>query len=95
MAKTRGYAGELVDTVNGIISREIFVNHDIYQQEQEQIFTRTWQFVGHESQVPNPGDYFLSLVGEESVILSRDKLGKLHVLLNSCRHRGMRVCRYD
>ena len=95
MAKIASYAGELVDTASGIISREIFVNQDIYQQEQEQIFTRTWQFVGHESQVPNPGDYFLSQVGEESVILSRDKRGKLHVLLNSCRHRGMRVCRYD
>ena len=78
-----------------MISREIFVNEAIYQQEQERIFARVWLFVGHESQVPKPGDYFQSCMGEESVILTRDSQHKLHVFLNTCRHRGMKVCRYD
>src|SRR3989449_2919583 len=86
---------ELVDISHGEISREIFVNPDIYQQEQEQVFARSWLFVGHESQVPNPGDYFQSRMGEESVLLVRDRRGELHVFLNTCRHRGMKVCRYD
>src|SRR5438105_8158667 len=86
---------ELVDISHGEISREIFVNPDIYQQEQEQIFARAWLFVGHESQVPKPGDYFQSRMGEESVLLVRDRRGELHVFLNTCRHRGMKVCRYD
>ena len=34
-------------------------------------------------------------MGEESVILCRDRAGEVHVFLNSCRHRGMKVCRYD
>src|SRR5688572_20040256 len=34
-------------------------------------------------------------MGEESVILTRDRQGKIHVLLNTCMHRGMKVCRYD
>jgi phenylpropionate dioxygenase-like ring-hydroxylating dioxygenase large terminal subunit len=34
-------------------------------------------------------------MGEESVILTRDRRGQLHVFLNTCRHRGMKVCRYD
>ena len=59
------------------------------------IFARAWLFVGHESQIPNPDDYFVSRMGEESVILTRDRQGEVHVLLNSCRHRGMKVCRYD
>lgn len=52
----------LVDLHSGCISREIFVNEDIYQQEQAQVFARTWLFIGHESQIPNymrysgPGD---------------------------------------
>ena len=75
--------------------REIFVNDEIYRQEQEQVFTRSWLFVGHESQVSKPGDYFVSCMGEESVILCRDRVGGLHVFLNSCMHRGMKVCRYD
>lgn len=85
----------LVDLERGTISREIFVNDAIYQQEQEQVFARAWLFIGHESQVPDPGDYFVSRMGEESVILTRDRQGGLHVLLNTCRHRGMKVCRYD
>ena len=89
------YAGGLVDMRSGQISREIFVNDEIYRQEQEQVFTRSWLFVGHESQVPKPGDYFVSCMGEESVILCRDRQGELHIFLNSCMHRGMKVCRYD
>jgi nitrite reductase/ring-hydroxylating ferredoxin subunit len=85
----------LVELEHGRISREIFVNEAIYQQEQEQIFARTWLFVGHESQIPQPGDYFVSCMGEESVILTRDSRGHIHVFLNTCRHRGMKVCRYD
>ena len=90
-----GTANSLVDTEAGIVSREIFVNPEIYQQEQEQLFARAWLFVGHESQVSKPGDYFISSMGEESVILCRDRESRIHVFLNSCRHRGMKVCRYD
>ena len=85
----------LIDVQTGHISREIFVNDDLYQQEQEQVFARAWLFVGHESQIPQPGDYFTSCMGEESVILTRDSEHRIHVFLNTCRHRGMKVCRYD
>ena len=85
----------LVDVDKGIISREIFVNEEIYRRELEQVFARAWLFVGHESQIPAPGDFITSFMGEESVILCRDRGGRIHVFLNSCRHRGMKVCRYD
>lgn len=85
----------MVDASSGTISRRIFVDEEIFEQELEQLFARAWLFIGHESQVPNPGDFFLSRMGTESVILTRDDAGELHVLLNSCRHRGMKVCRYD
>src|SRR5713226_584960 len=91
----RGYRSGLVNLRVGEISREIFVNEDIYAEEQERIFARAWLHVGHESQIPKPGDYFVSSIGEESVILCRDRAGRIHVFLNSCRHRGMKVCRYD
>ncbi|HEX5452770.1 MAG TPA: aromatic ring-hydroxylating dioxygenase subunit alpha [Stellaceae bacterium] len=89
------YRPGLVDLATGQVSREIFVNEEIYAEEQEKIFARAWLFVGHESQIPNPGDYVVSCMGEESVILCRDRTGQIHVFLNSCRHRGMKVCRYD
>src|SRR6266436_2190782 len=94
-ARISGYRTGLVDMATGQISREIFVNDEIYQEELERVFTRAWLFVGHESQIPNPGDFFVSSMGEESVILCRDRAHKARVFLNSCRHRGMKVCRYD
>jgi phenylpropionate dioxygenase-like ring-hydroxylating dioxygenase large terminal subunit len=93
--RAAGYRKGLVDPAAGQISREIFVNDEIYREELERVFARSWLFVGHESQIPNPGDFFVSAMGEESVILCRDRAGQIHVFLNSCRHRGMKVCRYD
>ena len=63
----------LVDMDAGLVSREIYVNEDIYKQELEQVFARAWLFVGHESQVPEPGDFVISRMGEEEVILVRDR----------------------
>ncbi|MEX2598969.1 MAG: aromatic ring-hydroxylating dioxygenase subunit alpha [Dehalococcoidia bacterium] len=85
----------LVDLENGLASREIYVNEELYAQELEQIYARAWLFVGHESQVPNLGDFVLTRMGEEEVILTRDRKGVIHVFLNTCAHRGMKVCRYD
>ena len=95
MATKWNSATELVDLDKGTVSREVYVNEDLFAQELEKIFARAWLFVGHESQVPNPNDYALSMMGAESVILTRDKQGRIHVLLNTCRHRGMKVVRYD
>src|SRR5262245_36097900 len=92
---TQYYTHGLVDLASGQVSRESFVNETIYQQELEQIFARAWLFVGHASQIPKPGDFFVSCMGEESVILARDRDERVHMFLNSCRHRGMKVCRYD
>lgn len=85
----------LVDLDRGTVSRELFVSPEVHAAELERIFARSWLFVGHESQIPEPGDYFLSRMGEESVIVNRDGEGRVHVFLNTCTHRGMRLCRYD
>jgi phenylpropionate dioxygenase-like ring-hydroxylating dioxygenase large terminal subunit len=87
--------GKMIDVEHGTISRDIFVSPEFYRAELEKLFSRAWLFIGHESQIPNPGDFFASRMGEESVILCRDARGAVHVLLNSCRHRGMKVCRYE
>jgi phenylpropionate dioxygenase-like ring-hydroxylating dioxygenase large terminal subunit len=85
----------LIDMKSGTGEREIYSDPDIYKLEQERIFARAWNFMCHESQIPNPGDYFLNYIGEESVIATRDREGKLQVFLNSCRHRGNAVCRAE
>ncbi len=92
---TLRYTEGLVNLERGTIDRRIFADPHVYAQEQERVFARSWMFVGHESQIPANGDFFLSRMGEDSVILNRDVQGKIHIFLNSCRHRGMRLCRYD
>lgn len=96
MAITQNYrTSDFVDLEDGTVSREVLVNPEIYRLELERILTRAWLFLGHESQIPNPGDYFVSRMGEESVIVSRDRDGRVYAFLNTCRHKGMKVCRYD
>ena len=84
---------QLVDVESGLISREIYVNQDIYEQEKEQVFMRAWLFVGHESMVPNPGDFAASRMGEEEVLLVRSRSGAVNVFLNTCPswHEGLSV----
>ncbi|QUT05582.1 aromatic ring-hydroxylating dioxygenase subunit alpha [Sphingobium phenoxybenzoativorans] len=90
-----GIFRSLVDVKQGEINRRIYSSPEVYKIEQQRIFSRAWLYVGHESQVPNPGDFILSKMGEESVIVARGNDHKVSVMLNSCRHRGMKVCRYD
>jgi phenylpropionate dioxygenase-like ring-hydroxylating dioxygenase large terminal subunit len=85
----------LIDPEGGLIDRRIFADREIYELERERLFTRCWLYLGHESEVPNPGDFVTAYMGEEPVILWRDLTGRLGAFLNLCRHRGNRVCRAD
>lgn len=86
---------QLVRADEGLVKRAIFSDEEIFKEEIARIFSRAWLFVGHESLIPNPDDYFVSRMGTDSVILTRNRQGEIQVLLNSCTHRGMKLCRYD
>jgi len=88
-------AAQLVDAQAGRIDRRIFVDEEIYRIELEQIFARCWLYLAHESQISNPGDFVSVFMGEQPVIVCRGRDGKINAFLNSCRHRGNRVCRVD
>ena len=85
----------MVDAELGTVERRIFWDNDIYQMELERIFARSWLFVGHESQIPDAGDFLTTYMGEDSVIVARGDAGEINVFLNSCPHRGNRVCFAD
>jgi phenylpropionate dioxygenase-like ring-hydroxylating dioxygenase large terminal subunit len=86
---------ELVDADNGLVSRRIYIERDIYEQELEQIYARCWLFLCHETQIPLAGDFFTTYMGEDPVVVWRDSQGKVNAFLNACRHRGNRLCRAD
>lgn len=77
------------------VHRHVYTSPGIFDAEMERLFHRNWAYVGHESEVPRPGDYKTAYVGRYPVILSRSEDGTLHVLLNRCMHRGAVVCRED
>ena len=71
---------------------QAYIDPEIFELEMERIFQRVWIFVGHESQVPKPGDFRRTNVGTKEVILVRQRDNSLKTLFNSCSHRGTRLC---
>src|SRR5437867_3425842 len=91
---------DLLDDVDrsleeGLVPLRIYNDPELYELELERIFARCWVCVAHESEIPNPGDYVLRTIGEDPWIVIRDDNGDVHVLFNSCRHRGTQVCGAD
>lgn len=74
------------------VHTSLYNDPDIFKAEMDRIFRRTWVWVAHASEIPNPGDFVTTYVGREPVIVSRDRKGEVHVLLNRCRHRAATVC---
>lgn len=89
--------GELVadDPGEFRIHGSVYTDPDVFAAETERIFERAWLYVGHESELPAPGDYKTVLAGTQPVILSRHEDGKIYALYNRCRHRGAVVCRQE
>ncbi|MFC6719773.1 Rieske 2Fe-2S domain-containing protein [Natrialbaceae archaeon GCM10025810] len=87
------FMGETLE--RGEVPIEILNDEDIYQRELTEIFGQTWVYVGHESEVPEPGDYRQRTIGEDPFVFVRDEHGTIRVLFNSCRHRGANICRAE
>jgi phenylpropionate dioxygenase-like ring-hydroxylating dioxygenase large terminal subunit len=84
-----------VDLDRGLVDRRVFADPELYQLEQERVFARCWLYLGHESEIPRPGDFVSTYMGENPVLLCRHGTGRIRAFLNMCRHRGNRVCRLD
>jgi PAH dioxygenase large subunit len=80
---------------DGTIPPRIYADDSIHQEERERIFGSMWQFLAHTSEIPNPGDFVVRYILDDSIIVARGKDGTVRAMHNVCRHRGMPVCRAD
>ncbi|HEX7035726.1 MAG TPA: aromatic ring-hydroxylating dioxygenase subunit alpha [Pseudomonadales bacterium] len=72
----------------------IYTDPDVFEREMTRIFCgRGWAYVGLEAELPNPGDYLVTRIGDRSVVISRDPAGEIRGFLNRCAHRGVKICR--
>ncbi|MDX3615571.1 aromatic ring-hydroxylating dioxygenase subunit alpha [Streptomyces europaeiscabiei] len=85
----------LVDAEGGLLDRVIFTDEELYRQELRRVFAPSWLFLAHTDQFHKPGDFFTTYMGEDPVIVTLDRDRRIRAYLNSCRHRGARVCRAD
>ena len=90
-----GYKDLVVETpgVDFRVHRSVFTDEDHLKREQKTIFSTKWLYLGHATEVAQPGDFVTRTVVGERLIMCRDNSGELRVFFNTCRHRGALVCR--
>lgn len=74
------------------LPRHFYTTQAVYENDISAYWNQSWIWVGHVSQIKEPGDFFLFDYGPESIIIVRDRAGEVRAHLNVCRHRGSRVC---
>ena len=67
----------------------------VFEDELERIYHRTWVYLGHESEIPEPGDFKQAWIGRQSVLLIRGEDGRARALMNRCSHRAATLCQTE
>lgn len=71
-----------------VIDRRVYVEEKILAAEQAHIFAKTWQWVAHESEIPEFGDYVTATIAGRSIVVARGEEGRITAFYNTCTHRG-------
>ena len=74
------------------LDQPFYIDPDYFQQDLREIWYKDWLFIGHDCEVPKPGNFVTVQVGAYPVVIVRDNDGGVRAFHNSCRHRGSRVC---
>jgi len=75
------------------VNRDAYRSEAVFAREREQIWLRTWLYLGHETEIANPNDFKVRTIAGRPLIFCRDTAGEVHAFLNSCPHRGTVLCR--
>ncbi len=74
------------------VHRDVYTAPDLFDMEMEFIFERTWNFLGFDSQVKDPHDFFTTHIGRVPVLVTCDTDRRIGGFLNICRHKGAELC---
>lgn len=75
------------------VPRKAFVEQKVFEAERKAIFDRCWIYLGHESELIEPGSFVTRTVADRDILFNKDREGVIHAFLNVCPHRGATVCR--
>jgi phenylpropionate dioxygenase-like ring-hydroxylating dioxygenase large terminal subunit len=73
------------------VHRDVYIDEGLFKVEMDRVFTQAWVYVGHDSQIPNHGDFYATTIGTQPVVMVRHSDGEAHVVYNRCPHKGVRI----
>jgi phenylpropionate dioxygenase-like ring-hydroxylating dioxygenase large terminal subunit len=77
------------------VNRDVFRDEEVFSWEMQYIFEGSWIYLAHESLLPNPHDFYTTMMGRQPVVLMRDAKGLIHGFLNACPHRGALITHFE
>ena len=81
------------DQTHFLVNRDAYRNPAVFEKEMAAIFGRCWLYLGHDSEIPKPGDFVTRRIARREILFTRDRKGEPRAFFNSCMHRGVAVCR--
>src|SRR5204863_3392471 len=95
MSASTRYAGN-ADAIRTLVQadrvhRDLYIDPELFALEQEHFFANTWNYVGHDSQIPNPGDYLNVEIAGRPLIIVRHSDRSVRAMMNRCAHKGSRL----
>jgi len=73
------------------VHKDCYTSEEVFALEMEQLFASAWIYVGHGSQIPKPGDFYATTVGDQPVVMVRHTDASIKVLYNRCAHKGVQI----
>jgi phenylpropionate dioxygenase-like ring-hydroxylating dioxygenase large terminal subunit len=77
--------------LSGRVPTEVYTDQARFELERDRLFRQQPLIIGHESQLPEPGDAIVFDWLDLPLLTIRDKNGDIGTFMNVCRHRGMRL----
>lgn len=74
------------------VNARLYTDPQIFRDEMDRIYRRGWVYAAHDSEVEKPGSYITRMIGDQPVVVLRDRDGEVRVFFNRCPHRGATIC---